>query len=242
MCGRYTEGRSWQEIHDYLSAYLGEADLSGGIPNLQPRYNIAPTQAAPIVRKVGERWRLSLYRWGLLPPWSKDTKAASRAINARAETVAEKPTFSEAFRARRCLVVADGYYEWIARAKVRQPYRVVRRDDSPMMLAGVWERWRIPAGLQPTGEYGGYGPGDEVRSYAIITTSRSEDLAVLHDRMPVALEPDDCARWLVEGARELLRPSAPDSLRAYPVSPHMNAPRNDDPTCIAAISEVAASP
>ena len=231
MCGRYsltTPLEALRHLFDFAES-----------PNLRPRYNIAPTQSVPVVR-AGEgqgqhRRALGTMRWGLVPSFAKDISIASRMINARGETVAEKPAFREAFRSRRCLVPADGYYEWRTEDGQRQPYRVTRKDGAPMALAGVWERWT--AG----GDSGGANPvsaGDLVETFAIVTAAASESVRSLHHRMPVVVEPDDFEAWLTNSGEEieplldLLRPSA-ISFAITRVGRHVNAVRNDDPQCIA---------
>jgi len=199
------------------------------LPLFEPRYNIAPTQDVLVVRERerGER-EAAMLRWGLVPSWAKELQAGAPLINARAETVAEKPAFRTALRRRRCLIPADGFYEWqkasgaAARGK-KQPYYIHRRDERPFAFAGLWERW--------TG-------GPEVESCTIVTTSANNTLSALHDRMPVILSEEDYALWLdpaVEDAAAvtpLLVPAAEVVLVAEPVSTHVNRVANDDPQCI----------
>ena len=227
MCGRYT-------LTTPLEALRHLFDFAES-PNLEPRYNIAPTQSVPVVRAGAGRRSLGMMRWGLVPGWAKDISIASRMINARGETVADKPAFREAFRSRRCLVPADGYYEWRKEDGRRQPYRVTRRDGVPMAFAGLWERWKA------RGDSGGENPvsaGDLVETFSIVTTAASESVGTLHDRMPVVIEPDDFETWLttsgeeLEPLRTLLRPAA-ISFAITRVSMHVNAVRHDDPQCIA---------
>jgi putative SOS response-associated peptidase YedK len=240
MCGRFT-------LTTPLEALRHLFDFAES-PNLRPRYNIAPTQSVPVVRAgegQGQNQRsLVTMRWGLVPSWAKDIKIASRMINARGETVAEKPSFRKAFRARRCLVPADGYYEWQKEDGKRQPYRVTRKDGGPMAFAGLWERWTAK------GESGGSNPvsvGDLVETFTIVTTVASESVRGLHHRMPVVIEPDDFEVWLAASGEELgplqdlLRPSA-NSFAITRVSPHVNAVRNDDPQCIVPEEARAADP
>ncbi|HJP20229.1 MAG: SOS response-associated peptidase [Alphaproteobacteria bacterium] len=196
-------------------------------PNLAPRYNIAPTQEVVIVRHEEVTGRcLARAHWGLLPPWAKDRAMAARLINARAESVAEKPSFRAAFRARRCLIPADGYYEWVAMKDGKQPYRLARRDGGLFAFAGLWDRWTPPEGDEP------------VESCTIITTAADDVVRPIHQRMPAILAPGDYAAWLGESevSRDQLLTlvqgaSSPD-LIATPVSRRLNSPRHDDAACI----------
>jgi putative SOS response-associated peptidase YedK len=196
-------------------------------PNLMPRYNIAPTQDVPVIRErrepKGER-TLQLLRWGLIPSWAKDMKGGAKLINARAEGIAERPSFREAFLRRRCLVPADGFYEWRTEGKLKQPYLIQRRDRAPVAFAGLWERW-VPKTQPPEPAY--------IDSFTIVTTDANALLRPLHPRMPVILAPEDYARWFDRATaapelQALLKP-APDDLLAYvPVSPRVNAAAPDD--------------
>jgi putative SOS response-associated peptidase YedK len=159
----------------------------GLLPNLAESWNVAPTQAAIVIRRhptTGER-RLDALRWGLVPSFTKDLKACKRPINARSETAAMFSMFRSALSARRCLVPADAFYEWKAMADGKQPYAIARTDGTPLAFAGLWESWRDPA-------------GETIRTFTIMTTSANDDMAALHDRMPVILEPDDWPLWLGE--------------------------------------------
>jgi len=199
-------------------------------PNLMARYNIAPTQAAAVVRLTpadGGR-ELVLLRWGLVPSWSKDPATGASPINARADTVAAKPSFRAAFRARRCLVPADGFYEWQAPVSgkgPKQPYLIRRRASDPAQgtfaFAGLWERWQ--------------GAGQTIESFAIVTTDANATLRPIHHRMPVILDPRDYAAWLDcdnMRAGDLLRPAPDDALVAVPISTRVNSVANDDPGVI----------
>jgi putative SOS response-associated peptidase YedK len=206
MCGRYQASTSAEEIARWFKT-------TGPLPNTRPRYNAAPTDSLPIVlrdRESGER-RLETLRWGLIPFWAKDAKIGYTTINARAETVATTPFFREAFKARRCLVPADGYYEWQKiNAKTKQPYRFALADDGLMGFAGLWERWKDPAS------------GETIKSFTIVTGAPNPLGEPIHDRMPVILEPRDYARWLGEeetsadDLHELLRPHPAEPMRLYP--------------------------
>jgi putative SOS response-associated peptidase YedK len=224
MCGRYL-------LTTPVDA-LGQLFRFMERPNLGPRYNIAPTQDVPIVRRTraGDGRELLMARWGLVPYWADDVKIGSRLINARAETIERTPAFREAYQRRRCLVPADGFFEWRKEGKTRQPLLIRRKDQEPFAFAGLWERWR-----QPDGEI--------VRSCSIVTCPANALVAPVHDRMPVILDPGDYERWLDPGAtdgRTLLQPCPADWLEAYEVSPRVNSPANDDPDCIAPLAEAAA--
>ncbi len=227
MCGRYTQVMSWSEM---IGLYR-ITDTTHRL-NLPPRYNIAPTQEAPVVRAIGDGRRLDMLRWGLVPAWAKDIDIGARMINARAETVAEKPSFKAAFRRRRCLVTCDGFYEWQKTPAGKQPYRITLKGGEPFAFAGLWERWEKAADGKP------------IESFTIVTTEANAFLRPIHIRMPVILGSDDYDSWLdTEGtppdrAAKLLRPFA-GNLDATPVSTHVNSPQNDDPECIAALANAA---
>lgn len=193
-------------------------------PNLPPRYNVAPSQDVPIVRRTrdGTTRELALVRWGLVPHWADDPKIGYRMINARAESVATRPGFREAFRKRRCLVPANGFFEWEKRGKTKQPWLIRPKGGGLMAFAGLWEVWRDP-------------DGEPLHSCAIVTGRPNEVAGRFHDRMPVILDPahyDDWLRADPEEARALLVPCPDDWLEAYPVSRRVNSPDNDDPEVI----------
>jgi putative SOS response-associated peptidase YedK len=210
---------------------LAEAFALDEVPELAPRYNIAPTQPMPAVRvhATTHKRRLGLLRFGLVPHWARDPSVGARLINARSETAQTRAAFRDPFRERRCLVPATGFYEWRRVNRDRQPYLLHRRDRRPMGLAGVWDRWRPPAGAQD---------GEPVESCAILTTAANELVARLHDRMPLVLDPADYALWLdpdvTDPARllPLLRPYPAEEMAAVPVSPRVNSPHNDDPSLV----------
>jgi putative SOS response-associated peptidase YedK len=194
------------------------------VPNVPPRYNGAPTQDILVVRfnpETGER-SLDPLHWGLIPVWAKERKIGVSAINARAETIAEKPLFRDAFAKRRCVVPADGFYEWKEEAGGKQPYAVARTDGRQMPFAGLWERWRDPKS------------GEIVRSFTIVTTTANERLAALHERMPVILDEADIAKWLGEepaaadDLKGLLRSYPAERLRLWAVDKRVNNVRNQD--------------
>jgi putative SOS response-associated peptidase YedK len=197
-------------------------------PNLPPRYNIAPTQDVPIVRRTrdGAGRELIMVRWGLVPYWASDPKIGNRLINARGESVARTAAFREAYQRRRCLVPADGFFEWRKDGGTRVPLLVRRRDQAPFAFAGLWERCPQPG-------------GGVLRSCTIITCPANELVARIHDRMPVILSPDDYERWLDPSqadGRTLLVPYPAAELEALAVSPRVNSPQNDDPECIAPLA------
>jgi putative SOS response-associated peptidase YedK len=226
MCGRYN-------LTTPPEALKGLFGLEGPLPNFPTRYNLAPTQPAPVVRLTPEGTReLVLLRWGLVPPWSEGPESAYSMINARAETIAEKPAFRAAFRARRCLVPADGFYEWQAAKGAKgpkQPYHVRLKSGGPFAFAGLWERWEREG--QP-----------RVESFTIVVTEANRALRPIHDRMPVILDPADYGRWLdaektaAEEALALLKPAPSEVLVAEPVGTHVNNPKHDDPRCIAPLA------
>jgi putative SOS response-associated peptidase YedK len=218
MCGRFQASNSPAELARWFKT-------TGPLPNVRQRYNAAPTQDLPVVLrdpKSGER-RLEALRWGLIPFWAKDVKIFYSTINAMAESVATKPAFRDAFKRRRCLVPADGFYEWQKRdGNTKQPYRIVMADGSPMAFAGVWKRWTDPA------------CGETVRSFIILTTSANALCAPIHNRMPVIVDPADWQTWLGEAPatsqelRALLRPFPPDLMEAHMIGPAIGNVRNDD--------------
>jgi putative SOS response-associated peptidase YedK len=218
MCGRFTLEKSVGNLGDLFQ-----------LPQLplQPRYNIAPTQPIVAIRaspETGDR-ELALLRWGLIPAWSKDPFAGPLLINARAETAAVKPAFRTALRRRRCLVPADGFYEWQREGREKRPFHMRRQDGAPFALAGLWERWEGP-------------DGSCIDSCALLTTEANVLMQPIHDRMPVILDPPDFDLWLdpqvqqVELLQGLLRPYPVAAMVAYPVSPLVNNARNDDPQCV----------
>jgi putative SOS response-associated peptidase YedK len=195
-------------------------------PNLEPRYNVAPTQDAPLLRRGEEgSVHLAQLRWGLIPSWAKDKSVGARFINARGETIATQSAFRDAFEHRRCLVLADGFYEWRKEGKQKQPWRFHLADDASFCFAGLWERWR-------DGETKAM-----IESFTIITTTANELVAPIHNRMPVMLQRHDMASWL-EGtdAAKLLRPYPAEQMRAYPVSTVVNSWQNESPECFAPVA------
>ena len=231
MCGRFSQLRAWAEL---VRLYrITETDEA---PNWPPRYNVAPTQpVAVVVGATGDRRRLQTMRWGLVPAWAKDLAAGARMINARAESVTLKPAFREAMKRRRCVIPADGFYEWWKHPGGRkQPYWITWRErDPPAAFAGLWESWLNPA------------DGRRVLSCTIITTQANTCLRPLHDRMPALLDATGQEAWLdVESvdhdeAQRLLRPWDAAEMRAQSVSTWVNSAANEGPRCLDPSAEVA---
>lgn len=218
MCGRKTLTKDMQSIIEELAIQEWEDP-----DNYEPSYNIAPTQTSPILIDDGLR-RVRPMRWGLIPAWSKDGKFGARLINARAETIREKPAIRGLLPKKRCIVIADGYYEWRKSASGKQPYFIQRDGGGILPMAGLWDRWTKP-------------DGETVYSYTVITTSPQTELAFIHDRMPVILKKTDLDRWLqtvnnpTSAVLPLLRPYG-EMLAAYPVSTLVNSPANNNPDCL----------
>ena len=224
MCGRITQRFSWQELHELLS-------LVGPPVNLRPRYNAAPGQRIAAVRREDDGLRLAMLRWGLIPAWAKEQNIGYKLINARAETAHEKPSFRAAFRARRCLIPVDGFYEWQGKGKTRQPWLIGMKADGVFAFAGLWERWTVPDGLSLTGSLAELAPGDELETCTILTTEANATLAPVHHRMPVILPPAAFDPWLA-GAAVPLAPYPTEAMTLHPVSTHVNKPVNDDERCV----------
>lgn len=191
-------------------------------------YNITPSQAVPAVRVTQRRREMVLLRWGLIPCWAKEAKTSYSMINARAETVAEKPAYRSAFRRRRCLLPADGFFEWKQTAQGKQPYYMRMKDAGVFALAGLWEHWEQA--------------GEVIDSCTIIVTAANDTIRPVHDRMPVIIKPPDYAQWLdperqdAAAASRLLHPYPADDMVAWPVSTYVNNPANNDARCIAQVT------
>jgi putative SOS response-associated peptidase YedK len=219
MCGRYRLSRRKQVIEEHFETADWQEDWS-------PRYNIAPTQPIPVIRQHPKKPRrdLSLMRWGLIPSWAKDTSGAARMINARSETAHTLPAFREAMKLRRCLVPADGFYEWKRTGTSKQPFCFEVGNGGLFAFAGLWERWRDPS-------------GQWVKSCSILTTTPNAVTSAIHDRMPVIVHPDSYDLWLdpgmtnVQVVSELLKPYEARLMRSFPVSARVNSVRNDDQEC-----------
>lgn len=220
MCGRYRLTRA-DRLVERFDAELAE--------ELQPRYNIAPTQPVAVVRAKSCGRVIASMRWGLIPNWAKDASMAQ--INARSETLLEKPAFKENFERRRCLIPADGFYEWKRSGKSKQPFHFGMKDDSLFAFAGIWDRWRSPE-------------GPVVESCAILTTTPNDLLRDVHDRMPVILNPDNYQEWLSSPASDgkrlmaLMAPFEAGMMKRFPLSLAVNDPLNETPECIQEAPEV----
>jgi putative SOS response-associated peptidase YedK len=218
MCGRFTLRTSPQKV-------VKQFDL-GGIPDFTPRYNVAPTQMIAVIKRPGE---LTFAKWGLIPSWAKDTKIGNSLINARSEGVADKPSFRSAFKRGRCLVIADGFYEWRKDGKTKQPFFIRMKDNRPFAFAELSEHWT--KGEKP------------IDSATIITTEPNSLMADIHDRMPVILPKDAYGLWLdpefqgKEKLLSLLQPYPEDEMMAIPISTLVNSPKNENPACIEPLSE-----
>lgn len=221
MCGRFTLRLTPQELAEFFDLFR-DLDV---LDQLTPRYNIAPTQNVLVIRQDQTQRVPSWMHWGLIPSWSKDAKSAARCINARSETVAEKPSFRAAYKQRRCLIPADGYYEWVPpHAKKRHPIYVQSRDGQPFAFASLWERWRSPVGA-------------EILSTTLLTTTPNSQLEPVHDRMPVILPPETYDQWLnpkatAEQLQDLLVPAPSEWWQFHDVSTRVNKAADEGPECI----------
>ncbi len=209
MCGRFSLTVTEAELNLRF-------ELEGGDAPYVPRYNGAPTQLLAVI--TGENpHRLSFYRWGLIPPWAMDISIGNKMINARAETITEKPSFRVPLYSKRCLVPSDGFYEW-KQDELKQPYRIFVKNNPVFSMAGLWERWKSPE-------------GELVESFNIITTEANSFMKPIHSRMPVILKPENERKWLESKdsheIMELLTAYPPDLMDAYPVSKLVNSPRNE---------------
>lgn len=222
MCARFTLSAPLHRIAD-----LFDLDL---LLDVLPRFNVAPTQQVLTVRDSPEGTpEYAKMRWGLVPSWASDLAIGNKLLNARSETVGEKPSFRDAFRKRRCLIVADGFYEWKTENKKKQPYHIHFPDRGPFAFAGIWEKWHDQKGAV-------------IETCSILTTSANGLLRPLHDRMPVILAKKDFARWLdpqtrkTEELADLFAPLPDDALEMFPVTPKVNKPVFDEPVCIEPIT------
>jgi putative SOS response-associated peptidase YedK len=219
MCGRYRLSRSKQFIEEHFDTVSSEEEWT-------PRYNIAPTQPVPVIRQNPKEpvRDLSLVRWGLIPSWAKDSSVAAKMINARSETASTKPAFRDALKSRRCLIPADGFYEWMRTAKAKQPYCFEVDEGKLFAFAGIWDRWKDPS-------------GKTIETCSILTTTPNAVTSPVHDRMPVILDPDCYDLWLDPGMRdvvaasEMLKPSDARRMRCFPISTRINHVANDDAAC-----------
>jgi putative SOS response-associated peptidase YedK len=214
MCGRYA-------LTSPPAVIAKRFDLAWA-PEMQPHYNIAPSQTIAVVRNAAQGRELAFVKWGLIPSWAKDASIGMRLINARGETLGDKPAFRNAYRRRHCLVPADAFYEWKPVAGRKQPYCIRLRDEGPFGMAGLWEHWVAP-------------DGQVVESCTIVTVEANALVAELHDRMPLILAPGNYDAWLAAGTKELPPAVAPQDMEAYPVSPLVSNARNDVAACLVPI-------
>lgn len=225
MCGRYSLFTPPETVEDRFDATF--------VRRPEPRYNAAPGQHLPVITDDAPE-TIAFLKWGLIPRWAEDESIGNRLINARAETVAEKRSFRDAYANRRCLVLADGFYEWVDTDRGKQPYRVALRDDEPFAMAGLWERWQPPQKQTGLDEFSTGTPdseADTVETFSIVTTEPNDVVGELHDRMSVVLEPDAESRWL-DGEDVALDPYPDEEMCAYPVSTAVNSPQNDSPELV----------
>jgi putative SOS response-associated peptidase YedK len=239
MCGRYTLFTPREALEDRFGATLD--------PSFRSRYNCAPGQRLPVITNE-EPDEFRFLRWGLIPSWADDRSTSF--INARAETVRAKRSFADAYERRRCLVPADGFYEWTETSDGKRPYRVAFEDDRPFALAGLWERWTPPQTQTGLSDFAAGGDASEatdaepevVETFTIMTTEPNDLVSRLHRRMAVILSPDEEDQWLTarpDEAYGLLDPYSGDDLRAYPVSTRVNDPTNDSPDLVEAVGPSA---
>lgn len=223
MCGRFTLTVDPAELQDTFRETLGETIFP---KKFAPRFNIAPSQPVLAIPNDGAN-AADFFIWGLIPMWAKDPSIGNRLINARGETVAEKPSFRGSFKYKRCLILADGFYEWKASPgrKTKTPYFIHMKDRKPFAFAGLWDSWESP-------------DGSSLKTCTIITTEPNELMATIHNRMPVILPPRDYAKWLdaspqtPENLLPLLKPYPADAMSAHPVSTLVNKPENDSPELV----------
>jgi putative SOS response-associated peptidase YedK len=225
VCGRFTYLYNWKQLHRLMQLVIWPEE------ELTPRYNVAPSQPAPVVRTgAGGEREGAMLRWGLMPSWSDDPTIGARLINARGESVRVKPSFRSAFAKRRCLVPISGFYEWqaVEGSKRKRPHWIGRADREPFALAALWERNEKV--------------GPPIETFTIVTTGANALLKPLHDRMPVIVGPKDYSAWLdpgadLDAAEGLLRPAPARGFEAYPISTRVNSPKADDPSLIEPLGE-----
>jgi putative SOS response-associated peptidase YedK len=214
MCGRFVQFASWADLRRIMTLT--------SVAELPPNYNVAPTQQILVARDYEGRREGVAMRWGLIPSWAKDKKMAQ--INARADTAAEKPMFRSAFKKRRCLILADGYYEWKTSGKQKQPFFIRLKDEGPFTFAGLWETW--------------HGDGEPLQTCTILTTDANDLTKAIHDRMPVILTGDEALAWIDPGVDDtdklkgMLQPYSPDKMTYHAVDPLVGNVKNNSPDCI----------
>ena len=221
MCGRFVSASPPDELARYFGAEPADSEL-------EPNFNVAPTREVYAVRASDGHRKLSTLRWGLIPFWAKDVKVGAKMINARSETVLDKPAFRRAIRRRRCLIPADGFYEWakVPGHKKKQPYYIHRTDGEPIVFAGMWERWRSDDDAEDDSAW--------IESCTILTCGPNETMAAIHDRMPVLLPPSAWDDWLadtedLDSLAELMVPAPDGLLTLRAVTPMVNSVRNNGP-------------
>jgi len=215
MCGRFSQTQGVDRVVETF-------DVVETLFGIEPRYNIAPTQTVGVVCLRDDDRVLAGMRWGLVPSWAKDVSIGNRMINARSETAAGKPAFRAAFRRRRCLVPADGFYEWqkVEGSRTKQPFHIRMADASLFGLAGLWEHWQSP-------------DGSEVETFTVLTTEPNDLMRPIHDRMPVIIDRADYAEWLAgDDVSHLLTPYPADAMEASPVGTYVNKPAHEGPRCL----------
>ncbi|MDD2899752.1 MAG: SOS response-associated peptidase [Desulfuromonadaceae bacterium] len=218
MCGRFVTMIPYEELKQLF-------DLTESSTRIEPKYNVAPAQQVSVVRSNGEHNVLTPMRWGLIPAWSKDASIAGHTINARCETVAEKPSFRHAIKYNRCIIPISGFYEWSHSGGTKTPHYIYLTENVPMSLAGIWEHWKAP-------------DGGEMETFSIVTTTSNSLIQPLHDRMPVILQPADCDLWLSKNVHNpheltpLYQPYPADEMMLHEVSRLVNNTRFDSPSCI----------
>ncbi|MEC0205183.1 SOS response-associated peptidase [Paenibacillus lautus] len=234
MCGRFTLTVTWEEL---MTRYL--IDPESVSPFHIPRYNIAPTQMVTAIINDGSANRIGQLQWGLVPSWAKDSSAGAKMINARSETLEDKPAFRMPFYRKRCLIPADGFYEWQKNGNGKQPFRIGLRNGEIFSMAGLYDTWITPS-------------GDKLSTCTVITTAPNRLMEPIHNRMPVILRPANEALWLerqtsshphesstsiLESLKELLRPYPAEEMQAVPVSTTVNSVKNDTEDCVRSITE-----
>lgn len=226
MCGRSSLTRTEKELEKRFEAEFYSEDLERYNP--LPNFNVAPTQMHPVITNQDQN-HLQFFKWGLVPFWAKDMKIGSRMINARIETIMEKPAYKGAVQKRRCIVPYDGFYEWKRKGSVKIPYRITLLDHAIFCIAGIWEQWKSPT-------------GDKMHTFSLLTGPPNEKMAEVHNRMPVILTPEEEKLWLDDSISaaslvESLKPLPEDMLHIYPVSTRVNNVRNNDAQLIEKIEE-----
>jgi putative SOS response-associated peptidase YedK len=232
MCGRYTAAKDLGELIKLVGFILR-------VPFFTPRYNIAPTQMAPVIFLENGQPSVKLMRWGLIPSWAKDETVGNTLINARVESLQTRQAFRQAYEKRRCLIPADSFFEWKEMHRQRQPFRIMYKSGQSFCFAGLWERWIKPPSTERFDtDLNEPPPSDTVDSFTIITKAANATIAPLHDRMPVIIQDQHYKRWLddkdprAEAFTWALEHPSEEPMKIYPVSSLVNSPKNDDPRCI----------